>query len=519
MTTNLKIAKASLILISASILGHLLSLFKEVLSAKYFGLTRGIDALYAALTIPNYIGSIVLLPFSILFIPLFIKYNVRDKEEANRVASTLINGILVILFIAASVVFIFSPPIIAVGFKGLDAPTAHAAVNMLRIFSMTIVFAGITGMITCLLNAYEHFTWPAFSQMFITLAVIIFMALFARSWGVYTIVFGTALGLAAQAVFLLLLAKKRGFRYYAAFNLDHPAVKEITGFAGFLTLITILSGSNLIIGRVMASYLTSGSIAALAYADKIIQVPLIIFAGSVNTAIYPYFALQIATNKIDELKDTLAASIKMGGLIFIPIAGILIIFARPIIRVLFQRGAFDLQATELTSAILVCFALQLLSYYAMVIIMRLLFALREYGTIVKVLMVNIVVTIALNFLFMRFITPPVAGIALSTSAGCFVSTILFFVYLKKRMEYLHGVSMLVSLLKTTLLAVIASAVMRLIYGELNTAVAYSSLSQMSIIIGSIFAGLLLFVVLALLIRFAEMTRLINLVQNKILPRF
>nr|MDA3793544.1 hypothetical protein [Elusimicrobiota bacterium] len=87
LTTNQKIAKASAILIIASVLGHVLSLGKEILVANYFGITKVMDAFYAAVTIPNMINSMLITVFAAVFIPVFIEHKGKNMDDANELAS------------------------------------------------------------------------------------------------------------------------------------------------------------------------------------------------------------------------------------------------------------------------------------------------------------------------------------------------------------------------------------------------------------------------------------------------
>jgi len=132
MTTNLKIAKASLILICASVLGHVLSLGKEVLVAKYFGITKQIDAFYAAFTIPNFTANIFMLLFSILFIPLFIKQKEADRDSADRVASALMSWAMLALFLVSAALFLFPSQIVSAAFNGLDLYSASKAAGIFK---------------------------------------------------------------------------------------------------------------------------------------------------------------------------------------------------------------------------------------------------------------------------------------------------------------------------------------------------------------------------------------------------
>ncbi|MEW6556534.1 MAG: murein biosynthesis integral membrane protein MurJ, partial [Elusimicrobiota bacterium] len=401
MSTNIKIAKAYLILTAASILGHILSMGKEILVANYFGITKAMDAFYTALTIPNWITPIFSSPFILIFIPIFTKYKLTNKEEANRLASILINYTFIVLILITLFVFIFSRAIIQFGFCGLDSETSITSIKILRIINITIIFTVLVTINTVIHNANEHFLWPAVSQMFVTICTILFILFFAKKWGIFVFAWGLLIGLIIQSLFLIPFTKQQGYKHYFDFRWNHPELKKILNLTFVLILLSIISGFNAPINRIMASWLPTGSIAALGYADKLVQVPLIVFSGSIATAIYPFISKQLAENKIEEMKDALATSIKMMGFIFIPLAVIMITLAKPVIQLLFQRGAFDAQATDLTSKIFICFTFQLFSNYALVIMLRLIFAFQDLFSILKVTVIGIVFTILLNYIFIK----------------------------------------------------------------------------------------------------------------------
>ena len=518
MTVKLKIAKASFILIVASIIGHILSLSKEVLITKYFGITKSMDALYSAITIPTIIGVLIISPLYVIFIPIFIKYRLENKHEADKFASVVINYILIISLISSIFTFSFASQIIRFVFGGLSPETSLLAIKILKLFSLSLLFTGLIAAATSVLNSFQHFAGPAFSQMFITVNIILLVVFFSRKWDVFTIVWGTILGLTMQALLLSFLTVKKGFKYHFNFKSKHPAIKEMLNFTAILVIIGVLSQCNLLISRIIASFLPSGSIAALSYADKLLQVPMIIFSGSITTAIYPFFALQVAENEIKELKDTFASSIKMSGVIFIPLAVIMIIFAEPVIRILFERGAFNSQATSITSKILICFSFQLLFNYALPIMTGLLFALQRFVDIIKVTVINIISVVLMSLLFIKLINPPVAGIALSVSIGNLISSIFYFVYIKKRITYVHGISIFKSLSKIALIAAISGFFMFVMFHKLDNIIYYSIVNQVIIIAITVFIGLLIFTGLAFLLKIEEIRKLYDVIKNKTILR-
>jgi len=190
---------------------------------------------------------------------------------------------------------------------------------------------------------------------------------------------------------------------------------------------------------VMASYLDPGSIAALGYAGKMAQVPLIMFSSSIGIAVFPFFATQVVEDKTEELRDTLGKSIRMTGFIFIPLTVILVILSRPLIQLLFQRGAFTSWATDLTSIIFSCYLLQCFFYTTETILGKVFLALQDIASLLKITIAGVIMNVILNLIFIRIIVPPAAGIALSTSTVSCITMFFAFLFLKRRPFYLKGV--------------------------------------------------------------------------------
>ncbi|KAF0126464.1 MAG: virulence factor [Elusimicrobia bacterium] len=514
MSTKTKIAKAYLVLVAASILGHGLSMVKEMLIAGYFGVSKVMDSYYAALTIPNLVSAIVLSPFVLIFVPIFIKHKLADKEAANRLVSIVSNLTLLVLFGASLVIFALAGTVIKFASPGLDAQTAASAATVLRIISFSMFFAGVANLLTGILNAFEHFFWPAVSGMFITLSTIFLILGFANEWGVFVVGWGLLIGTALQALFLVPVARKHGFRYHKALELGHPDIQRFLNLAFILSLIGLVAGLTGVTNRFMASWLPGGSIAGLAYADKLVQVPLIIFSGSIASAIYPFVAAQAAGDQLPELKDTVSTSIRMAGFIFIPMAVIMMILARPAIQLVFQRGAFDAAATDLTSSIFVFYTLQLFSIYVIVILQRVLFAFHCLKSIFKITAVTVVLNLVFNLIFMKLLDPPACGIALSTSVVSFLAAIMYFITLKKRVQNLHGLAILKSLARITAISLVAGLAVFLAYRGLYDAAYVTIPYQIMNLAAASSAGLAVFLLISAAFRLEEFQKTYLLFKTK-----
>lgn len=517
MSTNLKIARAYTVLVAASILGHALSLVKEILGASLFGVTKAMDSFYAALTVPNLVNSVFLSPFAIIFIPILVKYRKKDLGEANRIMSTVSNILFIVLAAASVLAFAFAAPIIAISSPGLDQQTAANAAKMLRILSVGIIFTGAVNILSGAINAFEHFLRPAISGVFITLCTIFFMLFLTERLGVFVLGWGLLAGTILQFFFLAHFAGRLGLRHSGVMDLDHPEIQKSLNLMFLFLIISVLWGLNTVVTRFMASWLPGGSITALAYADKLVQVPLIIFSGAISTSIYPFLSAQAAENRTEDIKNTVSLSIRMSGFIFIPMAVTMMILAKPTIQLLFQRGAFDAAATALTSQILVFYCLLMFSNYAVAILARLLFAFQAPVSIMKVAVATLALNIILNFTFMRVMDPPAAGIALAGAVSSLFSAVLYFIVLKRRISNLHGLVILRSLSKITAFSAVTGLIVFYTFRALSGVFHTTPLDQGIALAAASLAGLAGFILISALFKLEEFLKVYQLVLTRLRP--
>ncbi|MBI5554468.1 MAG: murein biosynthesis integral membrane protein MurJ [Elusimicrobia bacterium] len=516
-STNVKIAEAASFLIIAGIIGNILSLVKEMIVAEKFGITRGMDAFYAAISIPTLINGVLLSSFGAIFIPFFVKWRLKDKDEANHIAAIVINYFLLFFIFMALVIFALAPWIIKYGFHGFELGTSVLAVKMLRLACLTLIFSGLIGIMTGILNAQQHFAWPAISQMFITLCTIFFILFFTQQWGVYVLIWGLLIGLIIQTIFLMPITGRRGYSYRFDLNWKHPAVKEMLLLLSPYFFAIVMGELNTVTDKVMASYLSPGSLAALGYASKLINVPLIIISSSMATAVFSFFSFQVASNNITEMKDSLAKSIRMSCFIFTPITVMTILLARPLMQLLFQRGSFTAEATDLTAKILICYSFQFLFYPVGVILGRVFLALQDMVTLLTITVLGVIMNITLNMVFMKFITPPVAGIALSTSVVYLITMSLFFVRLRKKMVHLHSQYILAGIGKIIMASLVAGMGSYVVSRFINQCLVPSSIINQLTRIGIVaMVACVLFVGSAVTLKIEETGSIWKLVKNKLL---
>jgi putative peptidoglycan lipid II flippase len=209
----------------------------------------------------------------------------------------------------------------------------------------------------------------------------------------------------------------------------------------FLPVVSgaVFNSGNFLVDQAMAAMLATGSVAALNYGNRVMQLPLVIASAALGTALMPHLSQLAALRDWRELNRTVRRFIKLTFFITLPITGCLIFFSKPIVSLLFYRGAFTAADVVVVSRVQTFYALQLPSYLVSIIVVRLISSVQANQLLLFATIINLVMNIGLNYTFMRWLGLP--GIALSTSVVYLLSTTLCYLVIMRRLRQLmrqHG---------------------------------------------------------------------------------
>lgn len=510
--------KAALLLVIGTALSRVLGIVRETAIAYQFGATAQTDAYLVALIVPMAISSIVVGALATAFIPVFTEHRLRDGEqEAWTMGNAVINLAALILLIAAVLYFLAAPFFIALFAPGLAPETEKLAVDLSRLLSSAIIFNGLIGIANALLRSYRHFTYPAFAGLLHNLGMIGGTLFLGGMLGISGLAIGVLVGLAANLLILFVpLSHQKKLYQPTLRGLRHPGTKKIG-----LLLLPIIIGSaagqiNLLVDRSLASGLTEGSISALNFADRLVGLPLGIFVASATTAAYPFLAEQAALKNMHELRRIFSEGLRMLWFIVFPLVAGLLILDEPIVRLLFERGAFDAAASELTSVALFYYSLGIIAHAASAMLSSVYFALQDTATPIKLGLFSVGLNIVLNFILVGYMAH--AGLALATSIAGTVTCILLAYSLRRRLGHLDGQRLLRSVAKIAAASLLMGIAVSVAYGYtaafFDTTIFVHQLLQVG---GLIVLGGAVYFVSAALLRTEELTWLSRRVREKLLP--
>jgi putative peptidoglycan lipid II flippase len=411
---NRKIFRAALIIGSFTIVVRIGSTVKELAVAKSFGRGDALDTFLIAYLLPSFVVGLVLGSLGAALVPTFIeiRHN-RGVEAAQKLFSSMMLLSLVILVPVMIILGLLAPYYLPYIGSGFSPAKLHLTCELLYMLLPFVFFSGITVCASAGLNAGEKFALPSLIPLVSPLTVILFIALRAQNWGPFSLAAGTVAGSFLEAVILTWALRANGIRPTLRWYGLDPGVRSVLRQFTPTLAGSFLMGSTLVVDQSMAAMLHEGSVGALSYANKIITVFSGIGAMALGTPALAYFSKMVAHNDWNGCRHTLKRYSILIVLATVPLTLGLIIFSEPLVRVLFQRGAFTNGDTRLVSSVLICYSIQIPFYVWGMLFVKFLSSVRRNDILMYGAAISFPLDIVLNLVLMR--VWGVAGIALSTS--------------------------------------------------------------------------------------------------------
>lgn len=445
---NRQIARAAGTVMIAILFGQLASLVNRILVANAFPAAE-VDAFFSANRVSETLFTLIAAgALGSAFLPTFTGLLVKDeRSSAWKLASSLINLVTLILTLAAILASIFAPQIVryllAPGLSS-DPEIFKLTVELLRIQSISAVLFGIGGLVISILNAHQIFFIPQITAAMYQIGQIFGVLVLSRWLGIYGLAWGVVIG---ASLFLLVqlpsLFKLKGeFSFSLGLgNLDVVRVFQLMGPRVFGAAIVQL---NFWVNNNLASKMTEGSIQSIGYGFAVMVMAQAAIAQSVAIAAMPTFSAQHALGKVDEMRSSLASALRGMFLLSLPASVGLILLARPIISMLFERGEFTTSIAQMTAWALVWYAAGLVGHSVMEVLTRAFYAQQDTKTPVIIGVIamglNVIFSIWFSKLFASFGWYPLGGLAFANSFATALEAVVLFIFIRRRLNGIEGKS-------------------------------------------------------------------------------
>lgn len=352
------IALAAGIIAVGNIVSSILGMVRNSVIARLFGGTPLSSGYYIASAVPNtlydlLVGGLV----SAALVPVFSELAEHDERELGRVAGVIFSFLTLVMTLAAMAVWLLAPRLgsLLTSNAANGQQIAPYTITLIRWMAPALVFMALTGLLTGLSQARRRFVLPALAIGLFNIGMIVCGLALHRQLGVRSLALGMVVGAGAQAA--LLAQGLRAFPLRLNLDLGHPAVRRILRLYAPVALGIGFSVLGTVIDRRLASGVATGAAAIMGYATTLIQFGLGVITSAIALAALPTLSRQsVDPNDLPAYRRTLAWSLKSVLLLILPAAVGLAVLAEPIVRVIFQHGAFTPSDARLTTVALLLYA-------------------------------------------------------------------------------------------------------------------------------------------------------------------
>ncbi len=430
-TVHRGILRAVISVGTAGILVKLIATAKEIGVASVYGRSDAMDAFLAAALIPSLLVNLISESMNQALVPTLVR--VREQEGRERAQQLLSNSMLsmcLLLGLASALMALLAHgffPLIASNFSPVKlALSIRIFYGLLPIVLLT----GIATNCTAILNTLDRFVLPALAPAVISISVLVGALLLGSRFGIWAMVYATLAGSLLHVIIVAWMMQAHGYQFHLRWHGMNPATREVAGQYGPILLSSVVASGGLLVDQSMAAMLPAGSVSALVYANRFVSVVLALLAGTVSTAIVPYFSRMIAHRDWAGCRHTVRTWVGLTALVSIPIAVLLIACARPLVRIAYQHGRFGPHDTAIVATVLAMYAVQIPFYVTSRVYYRLIVAMRRTDLVLYCGILNLGLDIVLNLVLMHWFGVP--GIALATSLWT-VSTFFYLWYWSRKL--------------------------------------------------------------------------------------
>lgn len=424
---------------SMTFVSRVLGFVRDTLIARVFGAGVYTDAFFVAFKIPNLLRRLFAEgAFSQAFVPVLAEYKNRRGHEATQQlvshVATLLGLVLVLVAIAGMLAAPWVVYVSAPGFAD-DAGKFAITVELLRITFPYIFFISLVSLAGGVLNTYARFAVPAFTPVWLNLAFIAGALLFAPyfdppvkvlAWAVFA---GGVLQLLFQLPYLYRLGLLPRFRL----NLHDDGVWRILRLMGPAVFGVSIAQISLLINTIFASFLATGSVSWLYYADRLMEFPTGLLGVALGTILLPSLSKSFADRDEGEYSELMDWGLRLTFMLALPAAVALAVLAVPLVTSLFHYGAFSANDVWMTRQALMAYSLGLLGLILVKVLAPAFYSRQNVKTPVKIALFTLVATQLMNLAFIGPLQH--AGLALAIGLGACINAGLLYYHLRKAGVY------------------------------------------------------------------------------------
>ncbi|HKH65578.1 MAG TPA: murein biosynthesis integral membrane protein MurJ [Solirubrobacterales bacterium] len=512
-----RLARSTAFFSIATAASRVAGLAREVVAAGYYGISGPMSAFTIAFQVPNLIRALfadaALQP---AFVPVFTELlGKKDYKEAFRLASTMLLLVTMVLGAITALFVLLAPVLMPLFAPGFEGEILDLTVSLSQVLFPILVLLGVSGIVVGILNSYDRFGAFAISPLFWNLTIILVLVvlepMFEGQDRIYAYAIGILVGTAVQLLIPAWDLRNTPFRFKFSFDWRNPGVRRVLVLMLPVTISLGLINFNLLINSFFGSLVSEEAPAAIDKAFRIYQLPQGIFSVAIATVLFPTLARFASAGAIDDLRSTMANGMRQILFVLVPAAAAILVLADPMIRLIYERGAFDAHETEVVATALFWFAFSLPTNGLFLLLTRTFFSLQKPWIPTWISAANLAVT-AIAALALYHLG--VGGIVASTALATAASVVAQGVILRRILDGLEMGRLISAAVRISIAAAALAAISWIVWDVLDELLGRGLLGQTASMGGGLAAGLAVYLSVAKLLRVAELEQMSRLLLRR-----
>lgn len=408
---------------------RVLGIGREIVIAQSFGAGKTLDIYLFALTIPSMLITLFIYSYPSAMVPIFFRNKEKHGNDyANRAMWNIFNSWILFLLLLCFVLYFFSESLIKILYSQLSEDESSQVNELFKLLIFTVFAGGLFASFRSYFHIHKKFVLPSLTPFASNISIIIFVLLLSGSFGNKSITWGYTTGFILQSIILFAFLdwRKSGFSIrLPEFNNEVKRVGSalivVFGIESFLILFTMID-------RVLANGLPAGSISALAYSNTILDAPIAFVGLSLGVVVLPSFSELGVKGDIKSINLQMRKAFIAVLVFAIPVMIVILYGSNQIVKILYERGKFDANATAITASALRYLSIGLLARIFHIILLRIYYALEFRRILLWVALSSIVIKLVISVSLVK--SYAINGLALATSLTFIIIVTFLLWYLR-----------------------------------------------------------------------------------------
>ena len=513
-----RLALSTIFFSAATGVSRIVGLIREVVAANYFGVTGPMSSFTIAFQVPNLVRALFAdAALQGAFVPVFTELLEKGKKhEAVEVASSLFFLIVLVLGALTAAFILAAGVVMPIFTPGFSDHLTDLTISLSRILFPIVLLLALTGLMAGMLNSLEHFSIPALAPVAWNIVIIGFLTALRPEFGgdahINAYAFGVLAGTIVQFLMPIPWLRRYGISLKPRLDWRNEHVRRVFKLMLPVTIALGVINFDNVINSIFGTLVSKEAPAAIDRAFRIYMLPQGVFSVAIATILFPTLSRFAARQDLEGLRRTMANGVRLIALMLIPSAVLMMVLAQPITRLIYQRGVFDAEATDLVTQAMVFWSLSLPAQGISLLFSRTFFSLQRPWITTAISVANMVMNVAFSAaLYKPF---GIAGIVLGSVAGTLTMVILQGRYLSKLLDGIEGRGSIVAMLKMVGAAGLLAGVSYLVWYGLDKLLGRELIAQVISLGIGISAGIAVYVAAVVALRIEEAHQIRRLVAGR-----